>query len=424
MQAIIKPGFLQGTISVPPSKSIMQRVCAGALLHKGRTTIHNPGRSEDDKVALRIMHQLGAKIIERSESKIIVESPGIMSNVNTIHCGESGLCARLFTPIAALSECTIRVEGKESVLKRPMFFFEEVLPRLNVSLSDFSGYLPFTVKGRLQPENITIDGSISSQYLTGLLFAFAYAAKQPVEIAVKELKSKPYIALTLQILHQFGWQIKHDNYTIFQIKPVRFSEKSDVEITIEDDWSSAAYWLVGAAIAGRVDMNHLNINSVQADKSIIEILQQCGCNINILQDKVITEQSSLKSFETDLSDCPDLFPIASILASCCKGKSILNGLHRLKHKESDRKKTIMEMLRQFGVRFFIEEDALVIEGKEKLNAARINGHNDHRFVMAAAIGALRADDETTISNAEAVAKSYPDFFQHLASLGVQCELKN
>lgn len=424
MQAIVKPGFLQGTVAVPPSKSMMQRACAGALLHKGKTIINNPGKSEDDKAALEIIRQLGAGIIEHSASRLVIESAGIIPHTNTINCGESGLSARLFTPIAALSENEIGIEGRGSLLARPMHFFQEVLPGLEVTLPDFNGGLPFSVKGVLQPRNITIDGSLSSQFLSGLLFAFCYAAKNPVTIEVRDLKSKPYIDLTLEVLNEFGWTVTHEDYRSFYIDPGKFAHKEVVELTIEADWSSAACWLVAAAINGKLSVEHLRVDSVQADKKIVDILQNAGCVIRLNETYLNVEKSSLIAFSVDLSDSPDLFPVAAVLASLAQGTSSLEGLNRLTHKESNREQSIIDMLSQFGVSYRVQNDALVIDGRRQLNGGVINGHHDHRIVMAAAIGALCADAATVITNAESVAKSYPDFFAHLASLDIHCEFKN
>ncbi|HTM65168.1 MAG TPA: 3-phosphoshikimate 1-carboxyvinyltransferase [Flavipsychrobacter sp.] len=416
MQAIIKPGFLKGDISVPASKSIMQRVCAAALLHNGETIINNPGSSEDDKVALQIIQQLGAKITKQTSEQIIIESSGRVNAIKDINCNESGLSARLFTPIAALCGDEVLIEGKGSLLQRPMDAFKEVLPQLNVSLKAFNGFIPFSVKGPLQGKSITVDGSISSQFLTGVLFALTSVAKEPIVVTVKGLKSKPYIDLTLKVLAQFGRQITNENYCRFIIDPAQFTIKDEVTIQIEADWSSAAYWLVGAAINGSIRALHLDQHSLQADKKIIEILERAGCVIQFERDMVCVKKADLRAFNADLTDAPDLFPIVAILAACCTGTSRLQGLHRLKYKESDRKKSIADMLAGFGVSVSIENDSLLIEGRQQLNPATINGYNDHRIVMAAAIGALLANGETSIAGKEAVGKSYPLFFQHLSLL--------
>jgi len=424
MQAIIKPGFLKGTLAVPPSKSMMQRACAGALLHKGRTIIKNPGVSEDDQAALGIIQQLGASIVARPEDQLVIESPGIVNTAGAINCGESGLSARMFIPVAALLKNKVTVTGKGSLLKRPMDVYESVFPRLGVLLEDFSGSIPFSVQGPLQPKDIIIDGGLSSQFLTGLLYAFCYAATEVVTIEVHDLKSKPYIDLTLAMLGTFGWHVTHKDYKRFIIDPGQFEHKELVEVTVEPDWSSAAYWLAGAALSGAVALPGLNLKSQQADRKILDILSQANGNIAVNDNAVIINQSNLSSFTIDLTDSPDLFPIVAVFASVCDGASSLQGLHRLKHKESDREAGIVAMLRQLGVIFKTENDTLIIEGGRKLHGAVVNGCNDHRMVMAAAIGALVADGETIISDAQAVTKSYPSFFEHLRSLGVQFELKN
>jgi 3-phosphoshikimate 1-carboxyvinyltransferase len=416
MQAIIKPGFLEGDIAVPASKSMMQRVCAAALLHKGKTIIINPGSSEDDKTALQIIQQLGAEVIQESPERIIVQSTGTINDAKAIQCNESGLSARLFTPIAALSGNEVLIEGRGSLRQRPMDAFKEVLPLLNVALKDFNGFIPFSVKGPLQAKNITVDGSVSSQFLTGVLFALASNATEPLVITVKGLKSKPYIDLTLKVLEQFGKPIVNENYCRFIIDPGKFAPPDEVTIQIEADWSSAAYWLVGAAINGSVHVFYLDQQSSQADKNIIGILEQAGTATQFEGDTIHVKKSALHAFDTDLTDAPDLFPIVAILAASCTGTSRLKGLHRLKHKESDREKSIADMLTGFGVSVSIENDSLLIEGRQQLNPATINGYNDHRIVMAAAIGALLANGETSIAGKEAVGKSYPLFFQHLSLL--------
>jgi 3-phosphoshikimate 1-carboxyvinyltransferase len=416
MQAIIKPGSLKGDIAVPASKSMMQRVCAAALLHEGKTIIDNPGNSEDDKAAQQIIQQLGAKMTNGFGERIIVQSTGKISNAKAIQCDESGLSARLFTPIAALSANEVLIEGKGSLLQRPMNAFQEILPQLGVALKDFNGFVPFSVKGPLHGKDITVDGSASSQFLTGILFALTSTATEPIIVTVKDLKSKPYIDLTLKVLEEFGKPIVNEDYSRFIIDPKNFVAEDEVITRIEADWSSAAYWLVGAAINGNVRVFHLDQHSSQADKKIIDILQQAGCVVQFDSDSICVNKSELQAFDADLTDAPDLFPIVAILAGCCTGTSRLKGLHRLKYKESDREKSIGDMLTGFGISFSTENDSLLIKGEKQLDATTVDGYNDHRIVMASAIGALNANGETNIAGKEAVGKSYPLFFQHLSLL--------
>ena len=190
MIARISPGYIKGTITAPASKSAMQRACALALLHRGKTVIQNPGNSNDDLAALRVIQALGAEVVHENGA-IVVLSDGEVKGAGIINCGESGLAFRMFAPIAALASSEITLTGEGSLLKRPMHFFDTVFPQLGVEVSSQNGFLPLRIKGPLTAKDITIDGSSSSQYLTGLLFAFGKTARQPVEIKVENLKSKP-----------------------------------------------------------------------------------------------------------------------------------------------------------------------------------------------------------------------------------------
>ncbi len=403
----------------------MQRACAGALLHHGKTRLHNPGYSDDEKAGMNIITQLGASVVEKSASFIEIISGGLKHEPCTVHCGESGLSARLFTPIAALNKAPVIISGRGGLLKRPMDVFSKVLPELGVNLPDFNGYLPFTVDGPLVPKAITVDGSLSSQFLSGVLFAVAYAATSPVTIHVTDLTSKPYIDLTLEVLERFGRKIHHDDYSYFHIVPSLFNNLNGqtIDINVEADWSSAAFWLVGGAIRGNVTLKNLNTKSFQADKKLLDVLNMTGTSIDVQKEQInISDTSRLKSFVFDATECPDLFPVLAVLAGSCEGESSIKGLHRLIHKESNRTESTCNMLEQFGIPYRINEDTLFITGQQQFSAANIDGANDHRIVMAAAIGALRSNGQVTISDAHAADKSYPAFFNHLSSLGIHCSL--
>lgn len=422
MQAIINPGNINGTVKIPASKSMMQRVCAAALLHKGTTTIYNPGHSNDDKAALNIIQQLGARITYQSNDRIDIQSEGINPISDNIDCGESGLSTRLFTPIAALSEKAITINGHGSLLSRPMDAFSDFFSTAGVTLADFNGYIPFTVQGPLKPNKITIDGSVSSQFLSGLLFAYAYSAAEAIDIEVLNLKSTPYIELTLSVLETFGRPVSHTNFQTFHINPAHFNEKAHVDITIEGDWSSAACWLVAGCIAGNVTIEGLHPYSKQADAALLSLLQSLNANVALNKHAVSVQICDISSFDFDATNCPDLFPMLSILAATSNNDCYINGIHRLWHKESNRAESITEMLHQFGIFYSIDNDELFINGKRRLDYCTIDAFNDHRIVMAAAIGALCAKGTVTIIGVEAINKSYPDFFDHLISLGASCTL--
>ena len=399
-----------------------QRLCAAALLHPGRTVIRGWGASADERAALRIAEQLGARVSYLPDGIIEIAGNGHPSG-SSIDCGESGLCARLFTPIASLSAGAIRVDGHGSLLRRDMQAFSAFLPQLGVRLHDFSGRLPFTVQGPLQPADLTLDGSEGSQYLTGLLFALAFSAKRKITVTVGNLKSRPYAGMTMDVLRRFGKVIAHDNYERFIIDPALFRE-TEYEMTadVARDWSAAAVWFVAGAIGGRIGIAGLSDDPSQADHAICRVVQQAGASVSREGNVYTVAPRDLRAFRFDATDCPDLFPALAVLAACCTGTSALQGTERLANKESDRAQAISGLLAILGVPHRLAHDTLYVEGVRTFRGGTVSAHNDHRIVMAAAIAAVRARGPVVIEGAEAISKSYPAFFEDLQSLQLQCTL--
>jgi 3-phosphoshikimate 1-carboxyvinyltransferase len=422
MQVKIIPSSISGMLIAPASKSAMQRACALALLHEGETIIHNPGKSNDDKAALSIIQNLGAGIEKLEGGSIKITGTQLLNSYQvskegiSFSCGESGLSIRMFTPIAALSSASVTIIGSGSLLSRPMHFFDEILPPLGVMVSSNEGKLPLLIKGPLLPKNITVDGSLSSQFLTGLLIAFAKAAKDPVIITVTNLKSKPYIDLTLQMMEHFGYHVMHHNYASFEINPIRKFNHATIQYTVEADWSAAAFLLVAGAIAGKIIVKGLDVFSTQADRAILQVLMMSKAIISISQEEIRVEPASLQPFHFDATDCPDLFPPLVVLAAYCNGTSIIEGVSRLAHKESNRALTLQEEFGKMGLIIKLQDDLMIIEGGVELYGAKVHSHHDHRIAMALAVAALKAIGETTITEAEAIDKSYPEFYEHLKQL--------
>ena len=453
MVAIVHPSKLTGSQTAPASKSSMQRACAAALIHIGKTIIHNPGHSNDDLAALDVIQKLGAIVeIEKPRNEkgntgsIVVNSNGVKPIGPSMNCGESGLGIRMFTPIAALSSELISIEGKGSLVKRPMHFFDEILPKVGVKVQSQKGFLPIEIQGPLVPANITIDGSLSSQFLTGMLMAYAASGVQEVEIKVIDLKSKPYIDLTLAVLNAFGWKVEHTNYESFRflahapLKPV-------IEYTVEGDWSGAAFLLVAGAIAGPIKVKGLQLNSTQADKKIMEALISAKANMIQEEDGIligpVTDVSSnnsnnnannnlnnsnaysngLLAFEFDATDCPDLFPPLVALASVCNGITKIKGVSRLAHKESDRGLTLQTEFAKMGVQIELVGDEMLIHGGALIQSATVFSQHDHRIAMACGVAALVANGPIEITEAEAINKSYTDFFTHLQELGAKVDIQ-
>ncbi|HEY9258804.1 3-phosphoshikimate 1-carboxyvinyltransferase [Chitinophaga sp.] len=413
MQVTVSPATITGTVTANPSKSAMQRAVAAALLAKGTTIIRNPGLSNDCLAALEVAENLGAKI-KREFDYFEITSNGVAPFYDEINCGESGLGIRMFTPIAAMSSLPITIEGHGSLTTRPMDFFEQVLPQLDVKCKTQGGKLPLHIQGPLKPKNITIDGSLSSQFLTGLLMAYG-AAAEDVTITVTDLKSKPYIALTLQLMAHFGVQVEEKNFETFHFGKQQAYNACDY--TVEGDWSGAAFLLVAAAVAGKAEVQHLNVASAQSDKAILEALEKAGAQMMSGVFTVNIEKGGLQPFEIDATDCPDLFPPLVALAANCNGTTKIKGVSRLAHKESDRGLTLQAEFGKMGIKIDLQGDIMLVHGGTGIKGAQVHSHNDHRIAMACAVAALTADGPVIIDNAEAINKSYPEFYDHLALLG-------
>lgn len=415
MQVTISPGAISGTVTANPSKSAMQRAVAAALLSNGTSIIRNPGLSNDCLAALDVAGKLGA-VIKRHEDNIEITSKGVfpVAENKEINCGESGLGIRMFTPIAALSDQAITINGHGSLTTRPMDFFEEVLPQLDVKCKTREGKLPLNIQGPLKAKDITIDGSLSSQFLTGLLMAYG-AVAEDVTITVKDLKSKPYIALTLQLMEQFGVQVKEERFEKFHFGKHQAYKAG--EYTVEGDWSGAAFLLVAAAVAGKAEVHHLNTQSAQSDKAILEALEKAGAGLLPGVFTVIVQKNKLQAFDFDATDCPDLFPPLVALAANCEGTTKIIGVNRLAHKESDRGKTLQEEFGKMGIAIDLHGDEMLVHGGTGIKGAVVSSHNDHRIAMACAVAALTADGPVTIEDAEAINKSYPEFYEHLEKIG-------
>ena len=424
MIATIFPSVLKGEIRAPRSKSDMQRVCAAALLHHGTTLINDPGRSNDDRAALDVIAKLGADVDDRG-SVIEIRSSGVDPVSDQLHCGESGLGIRMFTPIAALSSKALEITGSGSLVTRPMNFFDEIFPLLNISIASNEGKLPLSIQGPLLPKTITVDGSLSSQFLTGLLMAFSAAGAQGVTIHVKDLKSKPYIDLTLSVLRSFGMKVptvvNHEQFIFDQ--PDHQQPEGLLEYTVEGDWSGAAFLFVAGAIAGGIQIKGMRSDSVQADRKILEAIRDAGALLNLEDGTYHVAPAALKAFAFDATECPDLFPPLVALAACCEGTTTIKGALRLTHKESNRALTLQEVFGKMGINIDLDGDLMKVHGGTGIQGAEVHSHHDHRIAMAAAVAGLRATGPVTIGDAEAIDKSYPEFYVDLRRLGTEVSLR-
>jgi len=435
MLTTIQPSALAGTIWAPASKSSMQRACAAALLHVGETIIQHPGYSNDDKAALGVIRDLGAVVQTMDDGSLRIRSKGMGSSGGDrgraagagdgrteVNCGESGLGIRMFAPIIALSDRSITVKGEGSLLSRPLDFFDTIFPQLGIRVVSNKGKLPLEIQGPLQPRSIEIDGSLSSQFLTGLLLSFAAAGAKGVSITVNNLKSKPYIDLTLEVMKHFGWKVENKNYEEFLFAGATAVGEATIRYTVEGDWSGGAFLLVAGALAGPITVQGLDVSSTQADKAILQALRDSGASVWTNEGVIGIGPGLLRAFTFDATDCPDLFPPLVALASCCEGTTMIKGVSRLAHKESDRGLTLQEEFGKMGVPVQLEGDSMLVRGGA-LKGTTVHSRHDHRIAMACAVAALRAEGPVTIEVAEAINKSYPDFYEHLQQLGAKVEVR-
>jgi 3-phosphoshikimate 1-carboxyvinyltransferase len=358
-----------------------------------------------------VIQQLGATVTEYG-GNLIIESRGLNIQKPEFNVGESGLAVRMLSPVLALSGKDLIINGKGSLLNRPVNVIADALRQTGAEVTTNEGSLPVNIRGRIMPGKFEIDCSLTSQVLTGLLIALPLADDDS-EIKVRNLKSKPYIDMTIKIMRDFGVGIKNDDYRTFFVKGNQRYLATEYEI--EGDWSGAAFLLVAAAIAGEAEVLNLDYRSKQADKKIVDVLKSAGAEVSVKEKSVFVKKKNLDAFKFDATDCPDLFPPLVCLAVACDGISIIKGVSRLKHKESDRAETLQKEFEKAGVRIEIVDDNMKVYGSG-IYGTTIDSRGDHRIAMAAGVMNLVSEGEIVINGENAVGKSYPHFFQDLRNL--------
>lgn len=411
MVKTIKKSVISGEIVAPTSKSALQRLIAGAFLAKGQSLIKYKTLSEDAQAGLDLIRSLGAKV-EQGEGLVKITG-GFDNPENNLLIGESGLGLRMYSPILATQNVEFEITGRGSLLQRPVDFIVKTLRDFGVEAHSNNGKLPLRIKGGYKNTKVRVDGSFSSQLLTGLLMALPLA-KTDSELELTDLKSKPYIDLTISVLQKFGIDIYHDDYKLFKIAANQHYKP--VNINTEGDWSGAAFLVVAAAIAGKLKIKGIDLKSTQGDKDIVAVAEQAGAKIERLNDIVLVSKHELKAFEYDANDSPDLFPPLVALAIFCKGTSLIYGVNRLAHKESNRALTLKTEFEKIGAKITLDGDKMLVEGG-KIIGAKVSSHHDHRIAMALAVAGLQTDAEMIIEDSEAVGKSWPEFFDDLELIG-------
>ena len=411
---------LSGQVCAPPSKSYTQRMVIAAALSDGTSKLSNPLLSEDTEATLRAVTALGAKVTVAEGCWTIQGDNPLKSAKEPIDCGESGATLRFMVPVAALANGSSTLVFRGSIEKRPV---EPLLASLReLGAKAHSGTLGdkvavFVDGGGVVGGKTAIPGDISSQFISGLMFACP-SAKLDTEITLSSaLESADYVKMTEAVLAEHGIAVDFKENRI-HIPANQTYKPADGRVP--GDFSSAAFLLAAAAITNsKVQINNLEYASVQGDKAILGIIKHMGVNGEVCEDSVEIEGtgSNLKALDVDAKNIPDLVPAIAVLACYAKGVSHISGAHRLRLKESDRLNSLYSELSKMGAQIEMDSDGLTVKGPCHLHGVIIDPHNDHRIAMACAVAALGAEGETTIQNAECVRKSYPQFFTHLKQVG-------
>ena len=427
MKIKIRPGKLNGTIEIPPSKSYSHRaVIAAALAENGKKSkIDNLKFSVDITTTTDIMENWGAEI-ERFESALEIIGNGgkVAPRDKYVQCNESGSTIRFLIPVGITSENELIFDGKGKLVDRPLDSYYRIFDKQGLKYETTGGKLPLTVNGKLKPGNYEIDGNISSQFITGLLYALPLLEGDSKLIINKNLESKGYVDLTLEILKLAGIEIVNNDYKSFDIRGNQTYKPFDY--TVEGDYSQVAFWIVAGIISANRDNEvkclHVNKNSLQGDREIIEIVTRMGAKLEIFDDYVIVKPSKTKGTVIDISQCPDIGPVLTVLAALSEGETrIING-KRLRIKESDRITSIKTELNKLGGNVSEEGDSLIIQGVEEFRGGvTVNAWNDHRIAMSLAVASTRCEEEIILEEAESVRKSYPHFWDDFVKMGGEIE---
>ncbi len=421
MNVKIYPSKCCNQVVIPPSKSMSHRAIICACLASGKSIIKNLVFSDDIKATIDGMRQLGATITEFDD---YVEIRGISDFADIknqdINCKESGSTLRFFIPIFSLLNKKVSFYGENRLLKRPQEVYKDLFLKQGIEFIQTKDCI--TINGSLKAGEYELDGNVSSQFITGLLFALPMLKQDSVIKIKPPFESRSYIDLTLQAMNDFGVKACFtDDYTI---KIDGNQQYKPCDYTVEGDFSQLAFFAVLGAINNGIDCIGVSHNSLQGDKVIIDILEKSGVLIKKIRCGYRIEKSDIIATDIDLSDCPDLGPILTILAMFAKGKTIIYNAGRLRLKESDRIEAMETELKKFGVNIATTQEEIVIEGKNEYSCSEsLFAHKDHRIAMSLAVAIACSNSPAIIDGAECVNKSYPAFFEDLQKTGIKISIQ-
>lgn len=407
------PFVPNGTVNVPPSKSDVHRAIICAAMANGVSRISPVALSNDIKATIGCIKALGADAVLEN-NVLTVDGTNMYKNKTALlDCGESGSTLRFFIPIAAVGNINATFVGKGKLPQRPIGIFTEALPKAG-TVCKTEGGLPLEIKGQLKSGIFEIPGNVSSQFITGLLLALPILEGDSEIVLTSPLESVGYIAMTIRTMKQFGVNIQATEKG-WHIKGGQSYKTCDY--TTDGDWSQAAFFMVLGAVSGKVTVKGVAKDSTQGDKKCAEILARFGAKVTQLDNEATVEKGELKAITIDASQIPDLVPVLSVCAAFAEGTTKIINAERLRIKECDRLKATAELINNLGGKVKELSDGLEITGVSSLKGGNVNGYNDHRIVMSAAVCAARSDEDITATFAMSINKSYPDFYIDYNSIG-------
>lgn len=394
MEVHVRKTKIGGRVFAPASKSITHRAVICAALAQGKSTIENPLTCDDTTATCNILQALGTGI-EKGVTRWEVFGTPFQSTAKPLYCNESGTTWRFMTAILSVLGITLPLSGEPSLIRRP-------LAPLTEALENIGG-------------EIKLDGNISSQFVSALLLAAPLAKKKTTLKLTTPMVSKPYVDLTINMQKAFGVKTEHDEkYSFFEVKP---QDYKPADLTVEGDWSSGAFLIALGILGGKIVVDGLNEQSLQADRAVEKLVSEMGGVVYWKGEKLFAKKSLLNGIDWDLTKSPDLFPVAAALATCADGKTILRGIEHLRFKESNRLESVQTLLKKMGIPCGIEKDSFWIHGEVPKGKHKgiVVDSKDHRIVMAAAVLGLITQGNMILKQGEAINKSFPDFWKQIPS---------
>ncbi len=418
MKALIYKSEIKGKVRVPASKSYTIRGLMCAALARGESEILSPLTAEDTQAAISVLSQVGIRI-HQQEDLWKVTGGNFHKPDADLYCGESAATLRFMTAIGSLIPGKCRLVPGPSLSRRPVKPLIKALSQLGVNCSSQGEVAPVTVDGGKLKGGITeLPGNVSSQFVSALLLISPLAEESVTIRLTTPLESKPFVLMTLDCLERFG--VKVESSTDLRRFEISKQPYKPAQYKVEGDWSSASYLLALGALSGEVEIENLNPQSRQGDKMILDFLRDMGASVEIIKNSVIVRKSRLKAIRADLSDCIDLLPTMAVLAAAADGISEFTGIDRARLKESNRVAAVREGLEKMGIKAIEERNKLTISGSAPKGSV-IDSRGDHRLAMAFSIlGSVVG--ETIINDAECVAKTYPQFWEELKSIGGEVKI--